>query len=210
MLNPPIWWALHKNGITLLERPSFIASYYLLLIGIYGLLLGLIPIHRLQELLASSLGKFRFRSNLRPEMALSRPVLWAWAPVGLALVFRMLTFNVRADNSVLGSTAYGEGRYEHFFAPLSLRSTSDLSAWIFDRFVLTGPTLFLFAFSIGVWLRHQFSERPAGPAGRSKIRKKNEFAIKTSFARLAENGVIGNYDPRFNAHKPSCGDRDES
>jgi len=164
MLNPPIWWALHKNGITLLERSTFIASYYLPLIGIYGLMLGFIPVHRLQEILASSLGKFRFTSNLQPEMVLSRPVLWAWAPVGLALVFRMLTFDVRADNSVLRSTTYGVGRYEHFFAPLSLGSTSDLSAWIFDRFVLTGPTLFLFAFSVGVWLRHQFPERPAGPA----------------------------------------------
>jgi hypothetical protein len=40
MLNPLIWWALHENGTTLLERPAFIASYYLPLIGIYGLLLG--------------------------------------------------------------------------------------------------------------------------------------------------------------------------
>jgi hypothetical protein len=164
MLNPLIWWASHENGITLLERPSFIASYYLPLIGLYGLLLGLIPIHRLQELLAAALGKFRFRSNPRPEMALSRPMLWAWVPVGLALVFRLLMFNVRADNSVLGSTTYGEGRYEHFFAPLSLRSTSDAPAWVFDRFVLTGPTLFLFAFSVGVWLRHQFPEHPVGSA----------------------------------------------
>jgi hypothetical protein len=165
MLNPLIWWGLHKSGTTLLERPSFIAAYYLPLIGIYGLLLGLIPIHRLQELLASSLGKFQFRANLRPEMALSRPMLWAWVPVGLAFVFRLLTFRVGADNSVLGSTTYyGEDRYEHFFAPLSLRSTSDLSAWIVDRFVLTGPTLFLFAFSVGVWLRHQFPEHPARPA----------------------------------------------
>jgi hypothetical protein len=164
ILDPPIWWALHKNGIMLLERPSFIASYYLPLIGMYGLLLGLIPIHRLQELLASSIGKFRFRSNLGPEMTLSRPAVWAWVPIGLALVVRLLTFNVRADNSVLGSTVYGEGRYEHFVAPLSLRSTSDLSAWIFDRFMLTGPTLFLFAFSVGVWLRHQFPGRPTGPA----------------------------------------------
>ncbi len=91
-------------------------------------------------------------------------MLWAWVPVGLALVFRLLIFNVRADNSVLGSTTYGEGRYGHFFAPLSLRSTSDVPAWIFDRFVLTGPTLFLFAFSVGVWLRHQFPEHPAGSA----------------------------------------------
>jgi hypothetical protein len=161
ILNPLIWWGLHKNGTTLLERPSFIASYYLPLIGMYGLLLGLIPIHRLQELLASSLGKFQFRPNLRPEMALSRPILWAWVPVGLVFVFRLLTFRVRADNSVLGSTAYyGEGRYEHFFAPLSLR-TPDLGAWIVDRFVLTGPTLFLFAFSVGVWLRHQFPNKRA-------------------------------------------------
>jgi hypothetical protein len=164
LLNPLIWWALHKNGTTLLERPSFIASYYLPLIGIYGLLLGLILIHLLLELLASSLGKFRFSSNLRPETVLSRPMLWAWVPVGLASVFRLLTFPVRADHSVLGSTVYGEGRYEHFFAPLSLRSTSDLPAWIFDRFVLTGPALFLFAFSVGVWLRNQFPEHPAGPA----------------------------------------------
>jgi hypothetical protein len=76
----------------------------------------------------------------------------------------MLTFDVRADNSVLGSTTYGVGRYEHFFAPPSLGSTSDLPAWIFDRFVLTGPTLFLFSYSVGVWLRHQFPESPAGPA----------------------------------------------
>jgi hypothetical protein len=107
LLNPLIWWALHKNGTTLLERPSFIASYYLPLIGMYGLSLGLIPIHRLQELLASSLGKFRFRSGLRPETALSRPMLWAWVPVGLAFLFRLLTFPVKADHSVLGSTAYG-------------------------------------------------------------------------------------------------------
>jgi hypothetical protein len=91
-------------------------------------------------------------------------MLWAWVPVGLAFVFRLLTFPVRADRSVLGSTAYGKGRYEHFFTPLNLLSTSDLSAWIFDRFVLTGPALFLFAFSVGVWLRHQFPEHAAGPA----------------------------------------------
>jgi hypothetical protein len=97
-------------------------------------------------------------------MALNRPMLWAWVPVGLAFVFRLLTFRVRADNSVLGSTTYyGEGRYEHFFAPLSLRTT-DLSAWIVDRFVLTGPTLFLFAFSVGVWLRHQFPKHAVGLA----------------------------------------------
>jgi hypothetical protein len=34
----------------------------------------------------------------------------------------------------------------------------------FDRFVLTGPTLFLLAYTAGVWLRHHFPEHPASPA----------------------------------------------
>lgn len=163
LLNPLIWWALHQSGTTFLQRPFFIAAYYLALIGVYGFSLGLIPIHRLQELLASSFGKFRFRSHLRPEVIFSRPLLWAWIPVGLVLAFRLLTFSLRRDHSVLGSTTYGESRYEHFFAPLNLHSTSDPSAWIFDRFVLTGPTLFLLAYTAGVWLRHHFPERPASP-----------------------------------------------
>jgi hypothetical protein len=53
----------------------------------------------------------------------------------------------------------GEGRLEHFFGPISYRSRYDPPAWIFDRIVLTGPTLFLLAYAFGVWLRHQFSER---------------------------------------------------
>ena len=37
---------------------------------------------------------------------------------------------------------YGEGRYEHFFAPLNLRATSDLSAWTFDRSFSLAPLYF--------------------------------------------------------------------
>jgi hypothetical protein len=161
LLNPLVWWAMHTSGATLLQRNSFIASYYLPLIALYGSFLGLTPIHRLQELLVSSMGKFRFNSKPRAEMIFSRPLLWAWVPVGSVLAFRLLTFSVKSDHSVLGSTTFGETRYEHFFAPLSLRSTFDPSSWIFDRFVLTGPTLFLLAYTVGVWLRHQLPEHPA-------------------------------------------------
>jgi hypothetical protein len=164
LLNPLIWWFLHHSGTTFLQRPSFVAAYYLPLSAIYGFCLGLIPIHRLKELLASSFGKFGFRSIPGPELVSNRPLLWAWAPVGLVLGFRFLTFSSKADRSVLFSTTYGESRYEHFFAPLNLRSESDLSAWIFDRFVLTGPTLFLLAYTVGVWLRHQLPEPPSSPA----------------------------------------------
>jgi hypothetical protein len=164
LLNPLLWWALRQSGTTSLQRPFFIAAYYLPLIGIYGFSLGLIPIHRLQELVASSFGTVQFRSYLPPEMNFNRPSLWAWVPVGLVLAFRLLTFPTNGDHSVLGSTTYGEGRFEHFFAPLNLHSTYDPSAWIFDRFVVTGPTLFLLAYTVGVWLRHQFPEQPVSSA----------------------------------------------
>jgi hypothetical protein len=164
LLNPLVWWGLHQSRNTFLQRPSFVATYYLPLIGIYGFCLGLIPIHRLKELFASSLGKIEFRSTPEPELVFSRPLLWAWTPFGLVLGVRFLTFSTRSDQSVLFSATHGESRYEHFLAPLNLRSASDLSAWIFDRFVLTGPTLFLLAYTVGVWLRHQFPGPPSSRA----------------------------------------------
>ncbi len=142
LLNPLIWWVLHRSGTTFLQRPSFVATYYLPLVGTYGFVLGLVPIHRLLELTASFFGAFRSRVHIQPEMTFSRPLLCAWAPVGFVLAYRLFTFPTARAHSVLAPTIYGEGRYEHFFAPLSPRSTSDLSAWIFDRFVLTGPHYF--------------------------------------------------------------------
>jgi hypothetical protein len=164
LLNPLVWWGLHQTRNTSLQRAPFEATYYLPLIGIYGFCLGMIPIHRLKELFASFMGKIEFRSTARPELVFSRPLLWAWIPVGLVLGFRFLTFSTKSDQSVLFSARFGERRYEHFFGPLDLRSGTDLSAWIFDRFALTGPTLFLLAYTVGVWLRHQFPEPPSSPA----------------------------------------------
>ena len=164
LLNTIVWWALHQSRTIFLERASFVAAYYLPLTGTYGFCLGLIPIHRLKELLASSFGKIEFRSTPGPELVFSRPLLWAWAPVGLVLAVRFLTFSPKVDQSVLFSPAHGESRYEHFFAPLNLHYASDLSTWIFDRFVLTGPTLFLLAYTVGVWLRHQFPGPPSSAA----------------------------------------------
>lgn len=164
LLNPVVWWVLHKIGKTSSLCPLFSASYYVPLIGIYGFLLGMIPIRRLQELVASSFGRLRFQSSPQQEMIFSRPILWAWAPVGLALVLRLLTFKTNAGHSVLASTIRGEGRFEHFFGPIGYRSRYDPAAWIFDRIVLTGPTVFLLAYAFGVWLRHQISERTVVPA----------------------------------------------
>jgi hypothetical protein len=156
LLNPLVWWILHKAGITFLQRPAFSATYYLPLTAAYGFCLGLIPIHQLQELVLSFFG--RFQSEPRPvkEIQARGPLVWAWVPIGLVFAFRFLMFKDIVTDSVLGSPAYGEGRYEHFFAPFSAASVTNVRVWIFDRFLVAGPTFFLIAYSAAVWLRHQF------------------------------------------------------
>ncbi len=84
-----------------------------------------------------------------------RPVLWAWAPYALLLIVRLLTFNARADVSVLGETRYSETRLEHFFGPLSSFQFSTAGATlVLDRFLLVGPAFLLAAYALGVWIRH--------------------------------------------------------
>jgi hypothetical protein len=57
LLSPLAWWAFHQSQTTFLERSSFVATYYLPLIEIYGFGLGLIPVHRLKELSLHSLAR---------------------------------------------------------------------------------------------------------------------------------------------------------
>ena len=108
----------------------------------------------------SSFGYLRFKSHVPAATIISRPLLWAWVPVGLVLAYRLATFQLGRDRSVLESMTNGEARYEHFLGPLNLQPQSELHTWIFDRFVLTGPALFLIAHTSGVWLRHHFSGNP--------------------------------------------------
>lgn len=164
LLNPLVWWIFHQSGTSSLQRSLFTITYYLPLVGFYGFVLGLIPIHRLQRFLASSFGRFQFKPKNRIELVAGRPLLWAWVPIGLALAYRLLTFSLRRDHSVLGPMPQGETLCEHFFAPLNPYSSLDTSAWMINRFVFTSPTLFLFAYAVGVWLRRQFPKPVTSPA----------------------------------------------
>jgi hypothetical protein len=136
LLNPLVWWGLHQSRNTFLQRPSFVATYYLPLIGIYGFCLGLIPIHRLKELFASSLGKIEFRSTPGPELVFSRPLLWAWTPVGLVLGIRFLSRSVNfphlAKNARYGAPEFVAGKIPEIFCSHadSLPSESHPFAWI--------------------------------------------------------------------------------
>jgi hypothetical protein len=65
---------------------------------------------------------------------------------------------VRANPSVIATTS--EGRLEHFFQAPTLNSLPLLDPtfqqWVFDRYVLTGPTLFMLAYAFGLWFRGQW------------------------------------------------------
>ena len=161
LLNPVVWWVFHQSGSTNLQRAVFSTTYYLPLIGLYGFVLGLIPIHRLYEAAAHLFGRIRFISQPRQELDISRPLLWAWVPVGLLLALRLVSFALQRDHSVLGPMPQSETIYDHFFAPLGSFESIDTARWMIDRLAITSRTLFLAAYTVGVGLRHQFPKRPA-------------------------------------------------
>ena len=154
LLNPAVWWLAHQSGMLTMSRPLFTATFYLPLALLYGCVAGVIPIHSLRELLASALGLFRFRSHAGSQRDLSRPLLWSWAPVGTIFTLRFLSF--RANHSVLPGASYSN-RYEHFFGSLPTLSIAESHTWIFDRFALTAPTLFLISYAATVYLRHRLT-----------------------------------------------------
>ena len=75
------------------------------------------------------------------------PILWAWLPVTLAFLTRFVTWQSR--NSSVLDPHRSPGRVERFFGPLYAQSSGLLDdKWITDRFLFTGPMLFLMACAI--------------------------------------------------------------
>jgi hypothetical protein len=157
-ITPLISWSIYHNNPTPGLRNSFAMHYYLPLCVIYGLLLGLISLNRIREVFRSSLGIFSGRSLLESEGELDpkRPILWAWIPIAIVFLIRFVSWEP-VDRSVFWTASHG--RLEHFFSPPAPTSLNifvpSARIWIFDRFAITGPTLFLLAYPLGVWLRHQ-------------------------------------------------------
>jgi hypothetical protein len=163
-VTPFISWAIYHTDPTPHARNLFAMHYYLFLTSLYGFALGLIPTHKLQEALNSVLGNFASSHLSTPpssEPDFTRPHLWAWLPVGTVFLLRFIMWQP-PDNSVLATTS--EGRFEHFFFPRDFGSFNLFShtnqLWVFDRYLLTGPTLFLLAYSLGFWFRQQLPSNP--------------------------------------------------
>jgi len=158
-VNPLLWCALHRAEATYLSRSIFQFQYFFQLRALYGCLLGLIPIRVCIEALRSMGGMFRTHEPMEghSEVDWRRPILWAWAPLAVIFLWRFVTWRA-PDASVLAAPDHFE-RLRYFFSPMSFASLNPLApqapGLVFDLVLITGPMVFLLAYSAGVWLRHQ-------------------------------------------------------
>jgi hypothetical protein len=154
----PIWGLANKMHWTHLTHLSFVLSYFLPIFAVAGFLLGLVPFAKLGNALSELFRSFfpAATQKLTPEPDVIPPILWAWLPVTLAFFTRFVTWQSR-NTSVLDAQ-HSVGRTERFFGPLYAQSPGLLdNKWISDRFLFTGPMLFLIAAAIAALLRYKLT-----------------------------------------------------
>jgi hypothetical protein len=87
-------------------------------------------------------------------------ILLAWVPVSIAFLVRFFTWQSR-NASVFGAHNTS-GRIARFFGTLNSQTPALLdSRWAQDRFLFTGPMLFLMACALAALLRYTIFGRPA-------------------------------------------------
>jgi hypothetical protein len=156
----PVWGLANKMHWTHLNQLSFVLSYFLPIFAIAGFLLGLVPFGKLGRALGDLFRSFFPSASVKfaPEPDAVPPILWAWLPVTLAFLTRFATW--QSLNSSVLDPHRSPGRTERFFGPPSLYAqTSGLldNKWITDRFLFTGPMLFLMACAIAAFLRYRIT-----------------------------------------------------
>jgi hypothetical protein len=157
----PVWQIANKMHWTQLSRLVFVLSYFLPIFAVAGFLLGLVPFGKLGKAIGELFASLfpSASSQLAVESDLVAPALWAWLPVTLAFLIRFATW--QSQNSSIFDPHRTQGRVERFFGPLHSQAPSLLdSRWISDRFLFTGPMLFLMACAIATLLRHRLSGSP--------------------------------------------------
>jgi hypothetical protein len=164
----PVWQLATRMHWTNLNRISYVLSYFLPIYAVAGFLLGLIPFGKLGEAIRDLL---RSLSNSPSTELVSDsdavpPILWAWVPVTLAFLIRFGSW--RSRTSSVFDAHRSTGRLERFFGPLYGQSAGLLDdKWITDRFLFTGPMLFLMACAVAALLRYKLSiprkSRPEPP-----------------------------------------------
>ena len=156
----PVWGLANKMHWTHLNQLSFVLSYFLPIFAVAGFLFGLVPFGKLGKALGDLFRLFfpSASAKFAPEPDAVPPILWAWLPVTLAFLIRFATW--QSLNSSVLDPHRSPGRIERFFGPPSLYAqTSGLldNKWITDRFLFTGPMLFLMACAIAAFLRYRLT-----------------------------------------------------
>jgi len=93
-VTPLIKWCIYHNDPASPLAKTFGPRFYLPLSVVYGLALGFIPMHRMLEILQSSLGNLFAKPSLKLDNELDwrRPVLWAWVPIGVLFLLRFVAW----------------------------------------------------------------------------------------------------------------------
>jgi len=152
----PIWQLAVKMHWTDMNRVGYVLSYFLQIFTAAGFIIGFIPFGKLGQALTDL-----FRSlapsasvELAPEPDAVPPILWAWLPVTVAFLIRFATW--RSQASSVFDTHRSTGRVERFFGSLYGQNAGLLdNKWITDRFLFTGPMLFLIACALAALLRYK-------------------------------------------------------
>ena len=167
----PVWGLANKMHWTQLNRVAFVLSYFLPIFAVAGFLLGLVPFGKLGKALGDLFRSFfpSASDKLAPGPDAIPPILWAWLPVTLAFLTRFITWQSR--NSSVFDAHRSPGRVERFFGPLYAQNSGLLDdKWITDRFLFTGPMLFLVACAIAALLRYRLTA-PRTTQGNTEIDK---------------------------------------
>ena len=155
----PVWGLANKMHWTHLNQFSFVLSYFLPIFAVAGFLLGLVPFGKLGKAFGDLFRSFFPSPSSRPASepdTAPPPILWAWLPVTLAFLTRFITWQSR--NSSVFDAHRSVGRVERFFGPLYAQTSGLLdNKWITDRFLFTGPMLFLMAAALAALLRYRLT-----------------------------------------------------
>ena len=164
IVTTPVWALATRMHWTQLNRVAFVLSYFLPIFAATGFLVGLIPFGKLGKALGDLFRSFfpSASTKLPSEPDQVPPILWAWLPVTLAFLTRFVTWQSR--NSSVLDPHRSPGRIERFFGPLYAQTSGLLDdRWITDRFLFTGPMLFLMACAIAVLLRRRLTASRKAP-----------------------------------------------
>jgi hypothetical protein len=154
----PVFQLADKMHWTHLNRFAFVLSYFLPIFAAAGFLFGLVPFGKLGKALGDLFRSFfpSASAKLPYEPDVFPAILWAWLPVTIVFLTRFVAWQSR--NSSVLDPRRSVGRVERFFGPLYAQTSGLLdSKWITDRFLFTGPMLFLMACAIAAFLRYRLT-----------------------------------------------------